>query len=183
MSRAYKIKNDDGIYFISFATVGWIDVFTRKVYKDILIDSLQYCQKEKGLILYAWCIMTNHIHIIASAKEGIKLSGIIRDLKKFTSKQIIKAIEENIQESRKEWMISIFKSSGSYNSNNTTYQFWQQDNRPIEMWSNEVMQQKLDYLHNNPVKDGIVDNAFDYNYSSARDYCETKGLLDIELLV
>jgi REP element-mobilizing transposase RayT len=182
MSRAYKIQNKEGIYFISFATVGWLDVFTRRAYKDILVESLEYCQKEKGLILYAWCVMTNHVHLIAKSKEGVELSGIIRDFKKFTSKKIINAITENIQESRKEWMLSIFKSAGAYNCNNKEYQFWRQDNKPIELWSNEVLQQKLDYIHNNPVIEGIVENAEDYLYSSARDYAGIKGLLVVELI-
>lgn len=183
MSRAYKIHNPDGIYFISFATVGWIDVFTRRVYKDILVDSLHFCQQEKGLILYAWCIMSSHVHLIVSAKEGNDLAGIIRDMKKYTSNQLIKAIQEHSEESRKEWMLAIFKKAGNDNSNNKIFQFWRQDNRPIEIYSNAVIDQKLDYLHNNPVKEGVVENAEDYLYSSARDYAGEKGLLDIELLI
>ena len=135
MSRAYKIHNKDGIYFISFATVGWIDVFTKKEYKDIVVESLRYCQKSKGLVLYAWCIMTNHIHLIISAKEGYDLTGIIRDMKKYTSKQLIKAIMENPKESRREWMMDIFAKAGAYNRNNKYHQFWRQDNRPIEIYS------------------------------------------------
>jgi REP element-mobilizing transposase RayT len=183
MSRAYKIKNKEGIYFVSFATVGWIDVFTRRIYKDILIDSLKYCQEEKGLILFAWCIMSNHVHLIAKAKEGFELSGILRDLKKFTSKKIIEAINENVQESRKEWMLSMFKNAGAYNVNNKNYQFWKQDNKPIELWSNEVLDQKLDYVHNNPIEEGIVEKPEDYIYSSARDYAGVRGLLQIELMI
>jgi len=183
MRRAYKIKNKEGIYFVSFATVGWIDVFTRRIYKDILIDSLKYCQEEKGLILFAWCIMSNHVHLIAKAKEGFELSGILRDLKKFTSKKIIEAINENVQESRKEWMLSMFKNAGAYNVNNKNYQFWKQDNKPIELWSNEVLDQKLDYVHNNPIEEGIVEKPEDYIYSSARDYAGVRGLLQIELMI
>ena len=95
MSRTYKFGNPEGIYFVSFATVGWIDVFTRREYKDILIESLAFCQKNKGLILYCYVLMSNHIHLIGKAQEGFELSWIIRDFKKYTSKQIIKAIEEN----------------------------------------------------------------------------------------
>ena len=182
MSRAYKFNDADGVYFISFATVGWIDVFTRRQYKDIVVDSLRYCQNEKGLELFAWCIMSNHLHLIARAKEGQQLQHIIRDLKKYTSKQVLKAIEDNPQESRKEWMLSIFRRAGEYNSNNTHYQFWQQDNRPIVLWSSAVFDQKLDYLHYNPVEAGYVDEPEDYIYSSARDYSGIKGLLDVELL-
>lgn len=182
MSRAYKFHNTDGLYFITFATVGWTDVFTRKVYRDILLDSIRFCQKEKGLELFAWCIMSNHVHLIARAKEGFQLQHIIRDLKKFTSKQITREIEINPQESRREWLLAIYRNAGQYNSNNTSYQFWRQDNKPIELYTNEVTKQKLDYIHCNPVEAGIVDNPAEYVYSSARDYADNKGLLDIILL-
>ena len=182
MSRSYKFRNEEGLYFVSFATVGWVDVFTRLNYKNILIDSLQYCQKEKGLLLYSWCIMSSHVHLIIQAKEGFKLSDIIRDFKKFTSKSIINAIEENQQESRKEWMLTIFKNSDQYNSNNSIYQFWQQHNKPIELYSPRVIQQKLDYIHNNSVKEGWVMSPEEYLFSSAKNYNCEKGLLEIESL-
>ena len=121
MSRAYKFRKPDGLYFITFATVGWVDVFTRRVYKDILVESLHFCQKEKGLLLYAWVIMSNHVHLIARAAEGSRLQDIIRDLKKYTSKQIIKAIAEHPGESRREWMLKIFEQAGAVNSNNKDY--------------------------------------------------------------
>ena len=175
MSRAYKFNNADRAYFITFATVGWTNVFTRKTYRDILLDSIRFCQK--GLKLFAWCIMSNHVHLIARAKEGFLLQHIIRDLKKFTSKQIIRAIEDNLQESRKEWLLAIYKSAGEYNSN-TSYQFWRQDNKPVELYSPAVIKQKLEYIHNNPVESGMVDNPEGYIYSSARDYAGIKGLLD-----
>jgi len=108
MSRTYKFENPDGVYFITFATVGWVDVFTRREYKDILIDSLQFCQKEKGLILFAYVIMTNHVHLIARSKDGFELSNIMRDFKKFTSKQVIKALDLNPKESRKRMDIRNF---------------------------------------------------------------------------
>ena len=132
--------------------------------------------------MFAWVIMSNHIHLIAKAKEGYLLQHIMRDLKKFTSKQIIKAIEESNIESRKNWMLAIFKRAGMYNSNNKNYQFWQQNNKPIELFSNAVIDQKLDYLHQNPVKAGIVDFAEDYRYSSARNYADKIGLIEMELL-
>jgi putative transposase len=157
MSRAHKFKNPEGLYFITFATVGWVDVFTRTEYKKIMLDSITYCQKEKGLLLFAWCLMTNHIHLIAKAKDGFALPAIMRDLKKYTSKQILKAIEENQQESRKKWMLSLFKKSGEFNSNNKEFQFWQQNNRSIELWSPKVNQQKLDYIHYNPVEVGFLE--------------------------
>lgn len=182
MSRNWRVYNQEGLHFISFATVGWIDVFTRPIYKNIMLDSLAYCQKEKGLLLYGWCIMTNHIHLIAKAKEGYELSNILRDLKRHTSKTIIKAIENNQQESRKEWMISIFSKAGSYNSNNTNYQFWRQDNKPIELFKPETIMTKLNYIHNNPVEQQITEKPEEYLYSSAKNYAGEKGLLNIDFI-
>jgi len=83
MSTKYKFHNPEGIYFVSFAVQGWVDVFTRNEYKNILVENLEYCQKNKGLEIYAWCIMSNHVHLIAGAKEGFLLQDIIRDFKKF----------------------------------------------------------------------------------------------------
>ena len=158
MSRNYKFHNPEGIYFISFAIVNWVDVFTRRECKDILIENLEYCQKEKGLELYAWCIMSNHVHLIAKAKEGFLLQDIMRDYKKFTLKKMIKAITANPLESRREWLLDMFIEAGKQNSNNTHFQFWRQDNKPIAIYSSAVIDQKLDYLHNNPVEEGILDS-------------------------
>ncbi|MFD2161501.1 transposase [Paradesertivirga mongoliensis] len=170
-------------HFITFSVVNWIDVFTRESYKQLLIESLDFCIKEKGLILHAWIIMSNHVHLIASAKGGFELAALIRDLKKFTSRMIIESIGSNGQESRKEWMIWMFKRAGAANSNNKVYQFWQQDNHPIELSTNEMMDQRLNYLHENPVRAGIVNFASHYKYSSAVDYYEERlGLLNVELL-
>jgi putative transposase len=178
----YKIRNKEGIHFITFAVVDWVDVFTRKEYREIIIESLEYCQKSKGLIVYSWCLMSNHIHLVVSAKDQ-NTSDILRDFKKFTSKQIIHAIKQHPQESRREWMLNLFKKAAEENSRNKSYQFWRQDNQPKELINLGFIRQKLDYIHNNPVEAGIVDKAEDYIFSSARDYYGTnKGLLEIELL-
>jgi REP element-mobilizing transposase RayT len=163
--------------------VQWVDVLTRPIYKDIIIDSLRYCQQQKGLLLYAYVIMNNHVHLIAAAKDGYKLTDILRDLKKFTSKKLFSAIEDNPHESRKSWMLWLFRSAGANNSNNQYIQVWQQDNRPIELSTVEMAQQRLDYLHNNPVKEGIVFEAHHYVYSSALDYSGGKGFLNIDFLL
>lgn len=180
MSREIKINNPEGIYFITFATVGWVDVFTRKYYRDIMLDSIRYCQKEKTLVMYAWCMMSNHIHFIASAGNG-NLSGILRDMKSFTSKKITEAIGTEA-ESRREWMMKIFQRYGRFNPNNKNIQFWQQDNHPVELVSNKFIDQKTDYVHNNPVVAGIVEEPEHYLYSSARDYAGIRGLLNIVLI-
>ena len=103
------IKNqivDGYAYFLTMTVVNWIDIFTRPVYKHIIVDALKYNQQNKGLIIYAWCLMSNHLHLIAEAKEGHNLSDILRDFKKFTSKAIVNEISDNPSESRKKWMLS-----------------------------------------------------------------------------
>jgi putative transposase len=181
MSRKYKFLNPEGMYFISFAVVYWIDVFVRNDYKNILIESWKHCQKEKGLIINAWVIMTSHVHMIIGSK-GNKLEDIVRDMKSFTSGRLRKSIAENMLESRREWMLWMIERAGKKNSNNSGFQFWQQHNQPIELYDNNIMEQKLDYLHNNPVEEGFVDKPEDYVYSSARDYAGIKGMIDVELI-
>lgn len=181
MSRNYKISDQSKLHFISFATVNWIDVFTRPSYKDIVVDSLNYCISNKGLEVYAWCIMSNHVHLIIGSPTGSQ-SDIIRDLKKHTAKTILKAIAESPQESRKEWMLWMFERAGKRNNNNTTYQFWQQHNQPIELNTNILMEQKLNYIHNNPVETGFVREPQNYPHSSAIDYAGGKGMVQITLL-
>lgn len=182
MSNKYKFYNPEGIYFVSFSVVKWIDVFTRNLYKEILLDSLTYCRDNKGLRIFAWVIMTNHVHLIISSNAGSYLENIMRDFKKFTSVKIINAIKTNQQESRKDWMLKSFENAGTQNPNNKIYQFWQQDNHPIELFNNHMIEQKLDYLHNNPVVAGIVEVPEDYLFSSARDYAGIKGYIEIEIL-
>ena len=183
MATRYRFGDSSVPHFITFGVVNWIDVFSRECYKEIVVDSLKYCIEQKGLILQAWVIMTNHVHLIASAKEGFELAAIIRDFKKYTSRMIIAEIEANGQESPKNWMIWIFKRAAAKNSNNKIYQFWQQDNHPIELSTNEMLDIRLNYLHENPVRAGLVWEIADYKYSSATDYCERgPGLLPIEML-
>src|SRR5215204_6185270 len=126
----YKIRNPAAIHFITFAVVEWVDVFTRKDYRDIILDSFRFCQAEKGLVLHSWCLMSNHLHLVVSARNE-NLSDILRDFKKFTGKQIIEAIIKNKQESRRDWMLKIFKEEGTKSSRNTNYQFWRQNNQPL----------------------------------------------------
>ena len=181
MSRNYKFRDQEKPYFISFATVYWIDVFIWPIYKDILVDSINYCIENKGLMVFGYVIMSSHVHMIIGTKEE-KLENIIRDLKRHTSKTTLKAIKENSQESRREWMLWMFQREGKKNSNNTNYQFWQQHNHPIELITNKMIEQRLDYLHNNPVEERIVSEPEHYLYSSAFDYCGGKGLVKVTIL-
>jgi putative transposase len=180
MSEKYKIHDQDYPYFITFAVEEWADVFTRPVYKDIIIDSLRFCQREKGLVIYGWCLMTNHIHLIVGRKGEQGIDEIIRDFKKYTSVHICRAIAENSKESRRSWLLNIFASAAQDSKKHQKYKFWQNEYHPMEVWSNRIFEQKLNYIHNNPVKEGIVERQQDYLYSSARDYNGLKGLLEIE---
>ena len=99
MGESYQIKNQEELYFVTFQVVGWLDVFSRQIYRDIFLESLDYSQKHKGLEVYAYVIMTNHVHLILGSATS-KLSDTIRDVKRFTSNKILKAISESHQESR-----------------------------------------------------------------------------------
>jgi putative transposase len=181
MSSKYKVGEDAIPHFITFSVVGWVDVFSREQYKELVVESLKYCQQQKGMVLHAWVIMTNHLHLIISSNSN-KLQNIVRDLKKYTSKQLIKSIQENNSESRKEWMLNLFSYAGKNNNNNKEYQFWKQDYHPVELNSAEKIKQRLDYLHENHVRSGLVWEPWHYKYSSAIDYYTTEhGLLKVEL--
>ena len=183
MSRNYKFHNPEGVYFISFAVIEWFDVFTRNEYKQIILDSIHYCQKEKGMEVFAWCIMTNHVHLIFRIINGLLPELVIGDLKRFTNKKIVNEIKENPRESRKEFLLAAFKEAATKQANVKGYQFWQHDNHPIELWSPAVTQQKINYIHWNPVEAGLVYRPEDYVYSSARDYSGEKGLLNDVIVV
>ena len=181
MSRKYKFGDKTGAYFISFATVYWIDVFTREEYFGSIVESLDYCRKNKGMEIYGYCVMPSHVHLIFRSENGDP-SGLIRDFKGFTSRKMLKVIEENPQESRKEWMLWMFERAGKKNSNVKFRQFWQQNNKPIEIWSFKVFEQKLNYIHNNPRETGFVTNPVDWKYSSARNYGDNdQTVLEIDI--
>ena len=182
-NQGYQIRDQFAVHFITFSVVQWADVFTRSEYADIVVESLQFCQQEKGLNVHAWCIMPNHLHLTLSGKEPNRLSDILRDFKKFTSVKIVNAIEENKKESRRGWLLWLFRVAGKENSRNKEYQFWQQDNHPVECSTHSILQSRLNYLHENPVRAGLVWHEEDYRYSSGIDYYTTrKGLIKIDRL-
>ncbi|MGL4596078.1 MAG: REP-associated tyrosine transposase [Bacteroidia bacterium] len=181
MSRKYKFHTYESIYFISFATVKWVNVFEREAYCNILISCLNFCVEQKGMEIFAWCLMPNHVHILFRSTIQ-RPSDLIRDLKSFTSKQILKTIEETETDERKESMLKIFSSAGLTNSNNKQYQFWQQDNQPLEIYSSHFFAQKLNYIHQNPVRANLVNQPDQWQYSSAKNYSGQKGLVKITLI-
>ena len=181
MSTGYQIKDQEALYFLTFQVVDWIDIFSRKIYKDILIDSFKYSIENKGFQIFAYVIMSNHVHLIVQSSLG-QLSANIRDIKKFTCKKIIETIL-NIHESRKEWMLNRFRLKASQHTRNEYYQVWTHENHAIHLYSNKFIRQKIEYIHYNPVKAGIVEKPEDYLYSSARNYASFEGLIDIPILL
>lgn len=165
MSTGYQIYDQYGMYFLTFTIVDWVDVFIRKHYRDVFIDSLRFCIAEKGLRLYGYVIMSNHVHLIAASNTG-KLSETIRDLKKYTARNILNLIEAE-PESRREWMLHRFEWNAAQAQRNDNRQFWTHENHAISITSEAFFHQKLTYMHQNPVRAGWVDREEDYVYSSA----------------
>ena len=181
MGTSYQIRNQEAIYYLTFQVVVWADVFSRKSYRDILIDSFEYCRREKGLVLYAYVIMTNHVHLIARSSTE-NLSDFVRDFKKHTSKQVLKEIESSGVESRRAWLEIIFKDHAKYNKRSGDSQLWTHDNHSVELDTNEMIESRLNYIHQNPVRAGWVNEAEDYIYSSARNYADLESLLQIDII-
>ncbi len=176
-----KILDQHGLNFLTLTVVEWIDIFTRKELKKIVIDSLRHCQEEKGLVIVAYVIMSNHIHLIAYAKrDDIPLSNILRDFKKYTSKAIVKWIKTSGKESRKDWLLRRFAYNAKL-SGGREYQVWQSPNYPTLLYTPKMIYAKINYIHQNPVRNGTVFSAEHYQCSSASNYVIGKGILTVEI--
>jgi REP element-mobilizing transposase RayT len=183
MAYKYAIKNPNDIYFITTSIIQWSDIFIRPDYSDIIIQSMNYCVASKGLRIHAWCLMSSHLHMLVSVEDDKPvLPDIMRDFKKFTSKKIIETIEL-INESRKNWLLDKFEFAGRFNPKIKDYKVWQDGYHPVACFSYDFLKQKLDYIHNNPVKAGLVWEPQHYVLSSAIDYYEQrKGRVDVVLV-
>ena len=170
MGRKYAIRDQSAWYYLTITTVEWVNLFTRIEYRDFLIENLKYCQKHKGLKIYGYVLMSNHLHLIVSARDS-NLSDIIRDYKTFTSKELIKKVNTP-KESRRNWMLRIFGYHGKQNKRNKAFQLWQQNNHPVEIQDEEMCHRILEYIHHNPIKAGLVNQAEHYPYSSASCYSD-----------
>ncbi|MCA0362977.1 MAG: transposase [Bacteroidetes bacterium] len=162
---------------MTFSVVNWVDVFLRKICLDIIRESLKFCQKQKGLILRGYVIMSNHVHVIFQAEKG-DLSDLVRDFKVFTAKEILKAIQ-NGPESRSDWMLKRFEFKARSNQRNSNFQFWEFGNHPEEIFSEKFFWTKLKYIHMNSARSGLVSKASDYVYSSASNYVRNEGIVDV----
>ncbi|MDG2432521.1 transposase [Flavobacterium sp.] len=179
MKEGYVTRDQEKVHFITATVVDWIDVFSRQNYRDSVIECMDYCIKNKGMIIYAYVIMSNHIHMVVHSNDG-KLSDLLRDFKKFTAITILDKIQ-NESESRREWMLERFQKATETHTRNKNYQFWQYGNHAEEVYSEKFLWSKIDYIHMNPVRSGLVKNIEDYIYSSASNYINKEGLVEVEL--
>jgi len=180
MSYSYQIQDQSAPHFLTFQVIDWVDIFSRQIYKDIVIDSMKFCRANKGLEIYSYVIMSNHVHVIWRAKNG-DLSNVIRDFKKFTGRNIIEAIKTG-PESRQDWMLKRFEFAARSNVRNSIHQFWTHENHSVELFTPDFTEQKIQYIHKNPVRAGIVEKEEDYIYSSARNYASLWSLIEIDFV-
>ena len=181
MSTKYKATDIHSAYFITITTVGWIDIFTRLNQKYVLIEGLRYCQKNKGIEIYAYVLMHSHLHLLCKSVGTLTLAEIMRDFKKYTSKKIIETIV-NEPESRREWMLSYFSDACAQLKRSQQYKVWQDGYHAESIYSNSFIKEKINYIHQNPVKEKVVLRAEDYYFSSARNYAGLEYEIEVELL-
>ena len=137
MSSGSRISEQDEVHYVLFQIVKWIDIFTRQVYRDIIIDSLRYSQQNKALEVYAYAIMSNHVHLLIRCGKG-RLSDTIREIKSYTARKIIDTINTE-PESRREWMLNIFGFCAKQHKRNEQYQIWTHENHAEIIYSNSFM--------------------------------------------
>jgi REP element-mobilizing transposase RayT len=183
MKMQRKILDQNGLNFLTFTVVSWIDLFSRSCYCDVVVDSLRFCQKNKGLKVFAYVVMSNHMHLIVQTEEYPGLSSIVQSFKAHTSRTILKLIlDDDVKESRRDWMLSHFSFQSRKNKRKGEYQIWKRGSYPTLLYSPKVIRQKLDYIHLNPVKAKIVVRPEDYWYSSANWYQQQEGPLEVTML-
>jgi len=180
MPTGYQIDNQAGYYFLTLQVIDWIDVFTRRAYCQVVLDSFEYCRKNKGLEIWAYVIMTNHVHVILSAKKE-NLSDVHRDMKRHTAITILKIIDHS-SESRRKWMLNQFEFAAKKHKRNSKYQFWTHENHAVSLESEKFLRQKMAYIHLNPVRAGFVESPEQWMYSSQRNYMDMEALVDIDLV-
>jgi len=175
MRSRYKIAELESPHFITCTIVGWLPVFTRQRYLDIITASLTFCRQEKGLRLHAYVILDNHLHLLVSSDN---LSQVIRDFKRYTAKEILSVVRQD----NKQWLLKQFEFFKSGHKGESQHQVWQEGFHPQAISTEDMLRQKLDYIHYNPVRSGLVDRAEDWRYSSARNYLDQTGVLEIDLV-
>ena len=167
-------------HYLTFNVVDWIDIFVRPMFKQIIVESLNHFIAKKGLTVYAWCLMSNHLHLMAQTKDGFGLSLLADEFKKFTSKIILEDIDVE-PEIRRKWMMKKFEEASKTMRLLDKFQVWQTtvNSVYIDLHDEDMINEQVEYIHNNPVRDRIVTHAEDYLHSSARDYVGIGGLVNV----
>jgi len=173
MRTRYKIIENGQLYFITSTIIEWLPVFTRKSYFEILIDSLKYSRSDKGLKLFAYVIMDNHLHLIGASDN---LGRIIKEFKSHTAREIIKLAEQD----NKGWLLNQLVFYRQKHKSGSTHQVWQEGYHPQQISSEDMLRQKMGYLHHNPVRAGLAEKPEDWLYSSARNYAGLPAVLGID---
>ena len=169
----YRIEETQRPYFLTCTIVGWLPVFSNPRCVEAIFDSWRFQQTERQLLILGYVIMENHLHLIAAAPE---LSKLLQQFKSYTAKKIIEAL----QASAANVFLDQLRYRKAKTREDSVYQVWQEGNHPQEIQNDEMMWQKLEYIHNNPLKRGYVDNPLHWRYSSARNYAGQAGLINVE---
>jgi REP-associated tyrosine transposase len=168
----YRIFETEYPYFLTCTIVGWIPVFTRPEAVEIVLDSWRFLQQQRQFRLYGYVILENHLHLIAS---GPDLANDIKSFKMFTARQIVDLLEHH----GARVLLQQLRDLKLPHKTASEYQIWQEGSMPKQILNNEMMQQKLEYIHNNPVSRGYVDDPLHWRYSSARNYAGQLGLVEV----
>ncbi len=171
----FSTSGSPKVFYVMCTVSQWVDVFTRPVYMDIVLELLDEMRRNDGLSIYSWVIMSNRVQFVCAAKNEHDVDSLINSFKKQTSDRIITAIEHNEGEQRKAWLFWLLKQIGGNIS------LWQSNYEKEELISRDAFYHKTDLMHLGPVKAGLVDKPSDYRYSSARDFDGAKGLLTLSV--
>lgn len=163
MRSRYGVHEHDRAYFVTSTIVAWLPIFTTAARCNLVVDSLAYCRANKGLRIYAWVILDNHFHAILAAPD---LPRVMADLKRHTARQIL----ERLEEERAEWLLNQLRFHRAAHKTESEHQVWQEGYHPQSLPSDAIMLQKLEYLHKNPVKRGLVASPEHWRYSSAHEW-------------
>jgi len=169
----YKIYEPTHPHFITLTVLHWIPLFTRPESVEILINSFKHLQQSDNLKIYSFVILENHLHLVASSDN---IATTIKKFKSFTAKELLKLLQKNNITTVLE-QLAFYKKA---HKKETTYQVWQEGMQPKLIQDEKIMIQKIEYIHNNPVKRGYVDEAQHWRYSSARVYEGSEGMIECE---
>ena len=176
MRSHYKIHDQEGVCFLTSTVVEWIAILTSKPYLDILVSSIQYCQANSGLIVFVYVLFDNHFHMVCNAPE---LSKVMQSIKRHTAKTIIQQLEND----QRMWTLDLLSFYKKRHKTESEHQLWQEGFHPQQILSDETLNQKVDYIHFNPVRRGLVSEPEHWVYSSAGDYIlDRRGLIEIQRL-